>query len=87
MPLPPQGLRDAKQTATRLIQLLPVYAVEPAQSHPATQGPSKLPRWVPMSAVAVMAAIVIGTALYMAPNAQDAPVVPLSASPPSAPAH
>ena len=36
MPLPPRALRDARQTATRLIQLLPTRAIKADQSNAAT---------------------------------------------------
>jgi hypothetical protein len=45
MPLPPQALRDARQTAARLIQLLPAQTSEPGSGKVALSAPLTLPRW------------------------------------------
>lgn len=63
MPLPPQTLRDAHQTAARLIQLLPTRASEPNQASAAPLVSWALPRWALVAGVAIMLALAFGGTL------------------------
>jgi hypothetical protein len=65
MPLSPQALRDARQTATRLILLLPAQGARLTQLQPATTGVSAMPGWMPMALFAGMVAFAIATAVMM----------------------
>jgi hypothetical protein len=85
MPLPPQALRDARQTASRLILLLPAFAGGPKQAGSATATQPTLPRWVPASLVAVALALSIGAMLLGTQAATNTAVAPLAQIQPLSP--
>jgi hypothetical protein len=90
MPLPPRALRDARQTATRLIQLLPTRAIKADQSNAATPVPLTWPRWAPVALIAIMLAVSLGSTLFTAPNTKDATLTSfaqIEPLPPSAPSN
>lgn len=86
MPLPPQALRDVRQTAARLIQLLPTQTSEPGSVKAGLSVPLTLPRWAMAALVAAMLALSLGGALLtmsgkadiaVAPHVQTNPVSPI----------
>jgi hypothetical protein len=77
MPLPPQALRDARQTAARLILLLPSAATPFSQPQIGLPGLPKLPAWAPAALAAGVIAIAIGAALSMS-HETASPVVPFT---------
>jgi hypothetical protein len=77
MPLPPQALRDARQTAARLIQLLPTQTSQPNQGSAAPLVPRTVPRWALAAAGAIMLALAIGGTLLSTSGTTNTAVVPL----------
>jgi len=65
MPLSEQALRDAGQTAKRLILLLPTQAVLPRDGTAKADG---APRWIPALLAALMLALSIGATVFAQRN-------------------
>lgn len=90
MPLPPQALSDARQTATRLIKLLPTQAIATEQPHASLPIPSTWPRWAPAAAIMIALALFLGCTLLLVPQTNDAVSTPSAQTgslAPSAPSH
>lgn len=80
MPLSEQARRDARQTATRLILLLPTQPLLPTQALLPNRTKSmtaKLPRWLPTALGAAMLIISISIIMFANRN-PDAPGMTLS---------
>jgi len=76
MPLPPQALRDAHQTAARLIQLLPTRTSEPNQESAAPLVSWAFPRWALAVGVAIMLALAIGGTVLSTPSNTNTDAAP-----------
>ena len=85
MPLPPQALRDARETAARLILLLPTPASTSNHSAGAKAVLPTLPRWAPAVLIVVMLAFSIGGKLLIGSGTKDVGVVPRALSHPLSP--
>jgi hypothetical protein len=77
MPLAPQALAEARQTASRLVLLLPTQLQTPRKQAEVTAKKAAKPMWV-LAAIAVVT-MALGVATAFVPRANDANgVVPLS---------
>lgn len=85
MPLPPQALRDASETAARLILLLPTRASTSNHSAGAKAVLPTLPRWAPAVLIVVMLAFSIGGTLLIGSGTKDVGVAPGALSQPLSP--
>jgi hypothetical protein len=86
MPLPPQALVDARQTATRLIKLLPSSMINAEQSNAAAPILSRWPRWAPAAVIVFTLAVFLGCIVLLAPHMNDTPPVPFAQTGSVAPA-
>jgi hypothetical protein len=77
MPLAPQALAEARQTASRLVLLLPSQLQTPRKEQDAAAGKSARPKWVLMALAGVVFAL--GVATFVAPQmTRSEGIVPLS---------
>jgi hypothetical protein len=82
MPLPPRALRDARQTATRLSELLPTQVIKLSQTNAATPTALTWPRWAPVAVIVIMLACALGSTLLTAPNTKGAALTPFAQTEP-----
>ena len=75
MPLPAQALLDARDTATRLIKLLPAQATAPLNAGRTTDHPPKLVGWTPVYIALSVLVIAVGIAQFWQ-SGSDADVAP-----------
>jgi hypothetical protein len=77
MPLAPQALAEARQTASRLVLLLPSQLQTPRKNAEAVVAKSAKPRWILMAIAGVALALGVATAFLPRATTSDG-IVPLS---------
>ena len=91
MPLPPQSLLDARQTAARLITLLPAqvnrqgHAPQDVAAATPSATPWMWPKWAAAAVIVAMLALSVGSSVLMSASKVDTAAAPAQQTEPLSP--